>query len=134
MGHNVAATGPGRLGLLALDEDGAMVGHAVAITLSSGRAEVAVEVSDELHGEGLGTILIERLAELAEDRGVSRFIADVLPDNYEMLDVFRDGFDARATYREGVEVVEFPTASWRLARERFVGAAKQPPDDDRHVS
>jgi len=119
MAHAVAATGPGRLGLLALEEDGRIVGHAVAIMMSNGRAEVAVEVSDELHGEGLGTILIERLAELAEKRGIETLVAQVLPDNRAMLDVFKDGFDASIRWSEGVDIVEFPTSAWRLARERY---------------
>ncbi len=119
MAHSVAATGPGRLGLLALDSDGTIVGHAVAIRLSSGRAEVAVEVSDELHGEGLGTLLIERLAELVETLGIETLVAQVLPDNRAMLDVFKDGFDASVRWSEGVDLVEFPTSAWRLARARY---------------
>jgi len=117
--HGLAATGPGRLGLLALDDHGAIVGHALAITLSPGRAEVAVEVADELHGEGLGTILLERLGELAERQGTDTFVAQVLGENRAMLEVFRDGFDARVSWREGLDFVEFPTSAWRLARERF---------------
>jgi len=119
MGASLAATGPGRLGLLALDANDAIVGHAVCIELAPGRAEVAVELADDLHGEGLGTILIERLAELAEQRGISTFVAQVLPDNRAMLDVFRDGFDAHVRWSDGVDAVEFPTSAWRLARERY---------------
>jgi L-amino acid N-acyltransferase YncA len=119
MAHDVAAIGPGRLGLLALDSDGALVGHAVALTLSNGRAEVAVEVSDQLHGEGLGTILVERLAELAEMLGIGTLVAQVLPDNRAMLEVFKDGFDASVRWSEGVDMVEFPTSAWRLARARY---------------
>ncbi len=37
-----------------------------------------------------------------------------------MLDVFREGFDARVVRHDGPEErVEFLTSSWRLARERF---------------
>jgi GNAT superfamily N-acetyltransferase len=84
---------------------------------------VAVEVADHLHGRGLGTILIQRLASVAEGRGITRFIAEVLPENRAMLSVFRDGFDAHLTLHDGTDAVEFPTASWRLARERFGGGA-----------
>ncbi|MFI4990204.1 MAG: GNAT family N-acetyltransferase [Solirubrobacterales bacterium] len=84
-----------------------------------GRAEVAVEVADDLHGLGLGTILIERLAEIAERHGVVTFVAEVLPENEAMLDVFRDGFDAEVSWCEGIERVQFPTSAWRLARERY---------------
>ena len=84
------------------------------------RAEVAVEVADHLHGRGLGTILIERLAVVAEQRGITHFVAEVLCENRAMLDVFREGFDGRVVRREGPEErVEFLTAGWRLARERF---------------
>jgi ribosomal protein S18 acetylase RimI-like enzyme len=121
MADCVAATGPDRLGLLALDRVGTVVGHAVCIELGDGRAEVAVEVADRLHGQGLGTILVERLAEEAERRGIASFVAQVLPENHAMLDVFRDGFDAHVAFHEGVDAVEFPTAAWRLARERYPG-------------
>lgn len=120
--HLSAECGPDRLGLLAFDERGALVGHALCIRLAAhdpGRAEVAVEVADDMHGLGLGTILVERLAEIAERQGLATFVAEVLPDNDAMLDVFRDGFDADVRWREGVERVEFPTSAWRLARERY---------------
>lgn len=115
-----AATGSGDGGgIVALDDAGELVGHAAYALLDERSAEVAVEVADRLHGNGLGTILIERLAEQAESRGVERFVAEVLPENRQMLAVFRDGFDAKVTFDRGTEAVEFPTASWRLARERF---------------
>jgi len=115
----VTAGGPGRLGLVAEDDSGAVVGHAICIEFGDSRAEIALEVADSLHGEGLGTVLVERLAELAERRGISTLVAEVLPDNRLMLDVLRDGFDARVKWSEGVDEVEFPAASWRLARQRF---------------
>jgi GNAT superfamily N-acetyltransferase len=117
--HLVAAAGAGRFGLVVHDEAGLLVGHAVCIQMDDARAEVAVEVADRMHGLGLGTILIERLAAVAEQRGVTRFVAEVLQDNRAMLDVFRDGFDAELSFRDGADTVEFPTASWRLARARF---------------
>ncbi len=87
---------------------------------------MAVEVADGLHGEGLGTLLIERLAEVAEHHGIETFLAQALAENRAMLDVFCKGFDARVRRRGGVEVVEFPTSAWRLAEERF-GAARPAP-------
>ena len=118
--HAAADTVDGRCGLVAHDENGMIVGHAVYIQLDPARAEVAVEVADHLHGRGLGTILIERLATIAEQRGITHFVAEVLCENRAMLDVFREGFDARVVHREGPEErVEFLTSGWRLARERF---------------
>ncbi len=106
-------------GLLAHDETGVLVAHAAYVKIDDARAEVAVEVADHLHGRGLGTILIERLAAVAEEHGIIEFVAEVLPDNREMLHVFRDGFDAQVAFHEGTETVEFPTSAWRMAHERF---------------
>jgi GNAT superfamily N-acetyltransferase len=114
--------GPNQVGLLALGEDGELLGHALFIALPGPgplRAEVAVEVADQLHGLGLGTILIERLSEIAERRGIERLVAEVLPDNREMLEVFEDGFDATVEWEDGIERIEFPASAWRLAHARY---------------
>jgi RimJ/RimL family protein N-acetyltransferase len=121
-----ATTAADRYGLVAHDETGVLVGHTLFIQLDDRRAEVAVEIADHLHGRGLGTILIERLAVAAEHRGITRFIAEVLPQNHAMLAVFRDGFDATIAFREGADKVEFPTSSWRTALDRFPPRAPDP--------
>jgi GNAT superfamily N-acetyltransferase len=129
--HWAAGTPADRYGLLAHDETGVLVAHAVYVKLDEVRAEVAVEVADHLHGRGLGTILMQRIGAVAQERGITHFVAEVLPENQGMLDVFRDGFDAHVAFRQGVDTVEFPTSAWRLARERFgpegLAAASQPP-------
>jgi len=102
-----------------------MVGHATYVQLDPDpeRAEVAVEVADHLHGRGLGTILVERLAVVAEQHGITYFVAEVLCENRAMLDVFREGFDARVVRRNGSEgTIEFLTSGWRLARARFISS------------
>ncbi len=118
--HWAASASADRCGLIAHDELGLLVGHATYAKLDETRAEVAVEVADHLHDRGLGTILIERLAVIAEQRGITHFVAEVLSENHAMLDVFREGFDGRVVSQEGSDVrVEFLTSGWRLARERF---------------
>ena len=119
--HLAATTDTSRYGLVAHDEEAVLVGHATYVQLEDDtRAEVAVEVADHLHGRGLGTILIERLAIVAEQSGITYFVAEVLCENRAMLDVFHEGFDARVVRHEGPEErVEFLTAGWRLARQRF---------------
>jgi len=117
--HAAASTGGGRFGLVVHDESGALVAHALCAQLDRTRAEVAVEVADHLHGRGLGTILIERLAAVAEQRGITQLVAEVLPDNREMLGVFRDSFDAHVSFREGIEAITFPTSAWLTASKRF---------------
>lgn len=122
--HLAATTDARHYGLVAHDEEGVLVGHATYVKLDETRAEVAVEVADRLHGRGLGTILIERLAIVAEQHGITHFVAEVLCENRAMLDVFREGFDGRVVRHEGPEErVEFLTAGWRLARERFASDA-----------
>ncbi len=118
--HLAATTDARHYGLIAHDEEGELVGHATYVKLDETHAEVAVEVADHIHGRGLGTILIERLAIIAEQNGITHFVAEVLCENRAMLDVFREGFDARVVREEGPDLrVEFLTAGWRLARERF---------------
>jgi GNAT superfamily N-acetyltransferase len=124
--YAAAESAPGHCGLVAHDEAGVLVGHALYLQLDARRAEVAVEVSDRLHGDGLGTILIERLAAIAEGRGITHFVAEVLCENRAMLDVFREGFDARVVHRDGPEEqVEFLTSGWRLAEAHFHGARNE---------
>lgn len=118
--HLAAELDGQRCGLVAHDEGGMIVGHALFIVLDATHAEVAVEVADHLHGRGLGTLLIERLAVIAEQRGIRYFVAEVLSENRAMLDVFSEGFDARVVRHGGPEErVEFLTSSWRLAHQRF---------------
>jgi GNAT superfamily N-acetyltransferase len=118
--HIASVTDATHYGLLAHDELGVLVGHAIYVQLDEARAEVAVAVADHLHGRGLGTVLVECLAVIAEQRGITYFVAEVLCENRAMLDVFREGFDGRVVRHEGPEErVEFLTAGWRLAHERF---------------
>jgi L-amino acid N-acyltransferase YncA len=114
--HLEAAVDDNQFGLVAHDATGSLVAHAFYTRLDDPtRAEVAVEVTDHLHGRGLGTLLIQTLATVAEDGGVTDFVAEVLPENHAMLDVFRNGFDAHVRFREGIDQVEFPTSAWRTA-------------------
>ncbi len=84
-------------------------------------AEVAFVVRDDFQGYGLGSILLEHLAVAARERGVTRFVADVLPTNHRMLQVFADaGYAPRTEIEEGVVRLEFairPTASSRAVAD-----------------
>jgi acetyl coenzyme A synthetase (ADP forming)-like protein len=62
---------------------------------TSDRAEVAFAIADADQGRGIGTRMLERLAEIARDHGVGTFDAYVLGENRRMMDVFLDsGFAA----------------------------------------
>ncbi|WP_040922250.1 GNAT family N-acetyltransferase [Saccharomonospora xinjiangensis] len=56
----------------------------------SDEAEVAFVVDRRQQAHGVGTLLLEHLASLAQRRGVRRFVAEVLAENTAMLRVFRD--------------------------------------------
>lgn len=59
-------------------------------------AEVAVLVSDEYQGRGLGTELLRRLIQAARDQKLDRIIAEMLRDNILMQTVFKHlGFRLR---------------------------------------
>ena len=80
-----------------------IVAHAAFVRVDEDRAEVAFEIADELQGRGLGTILYAHLAEAAEERGITMFEAEVLPENNRMLEVFRDsGFPITTRSEPGV--------------------------------
>ena len=67
------------------------------------RAEVAFAIADALQGRGMGTRLLERLAEDARARDISVFEADVKLGNRKMLDVFAEsGFALTSTSESGV--------------------------------
>ena len=97
-----------------------IVAHAAFVRLDDDRAEVAFEIADELQGRGLGTILYAHLAEAAEERGITTFEAEVLPENKRMLEVFRDsGFPVTTGLSRESFVVASPTALSAEAVERF---------------
>ena len=51
-------------------------------------AEVAFLVQDEWQSRGMGTFLLDYISKVAQQRGVKKFIAKVLPNNKAMLSVF----------------------------------------------
>jgi RimJ/RimL family protein N-acetyltransferase/predicted CoA-binding protein len=66
-------------------------------------AEVAFLVEDAHQGRGVASVLMEHLRAIARERGISRFIADVLPANQRMMGVFRQaGYTAQSTFADGV--------------------------------
>jgi acetyl coenzyme A synthetase (ADP forming)-like protein len=82
-------------------------------------AEVSFLVEDAMQRRGIGTLLLDALAELARERGVTRFSADVLADNRQMLSVFRKaGYALSAATSYGVTQLEFPIALTELAQAR----------------
>jgi acyl-CoA synthetase (NDP forming)/GNAT superfamily N-acetyltransferase len=76
---------------------------------SSGSAEVAFAIADDMHHRGAGMLLLEHLVSLARSRGVHTFTAETLSENAPMLRVFADaGLQARRTIADGVYDLTFP--------------------------
>src|SRR5579863_262187 len=88
------ADGIDHIGVLALDENGTVVAHAACSRLYGLRGEVAVEVDENHRHLGLASLLLRRLARDAERQGIRTLIAEVLPENHDMLAVFHDEFRA----------------------------------------
>lgn len=100
--------------------EGRVVGQAGFDRITADRAEVGFTVTDAYQGRGVGTLLLERLAVVAEEDGVAVFEADVLPENHRMLEVFREsGFGITVKSEPGLIKVVFPTGMTAEARERF---------------
>ena len=82
-------------------------------------AEAAFVVADEEQGRGVGTRLLEQLAARAAETGVSRFVAQVLAENRQMLSVFTGaGFDVVRELEHGEVEVSFPLAATETFQAR----------------
>jgi acetyl coenzyme A synthetase (ADP forming)-like protein len=72
-------------------------------------AEAAFAVADAHQRRGIGTRLLEQLAERAAGVGIESFVAEVLPGNQDMLGVFEAvGFELARELQGGELEVRFP--------------------------
>jgi GNAT superfamily N-acetyltransferase len=82
-------------------------------------AEVAFVVADEYQYHGLGSLLLDELAQAARDRGITTFLADTLSENHTMLNVFRhSGFEMSSNTEYGTVTLRFGiglTEAYRVA-------------------
>jgi acetyl coenzyme A synthetase (ADP forming)-like protein len=69
-------------------------------------AEVAFTVRDDEHGRGIGTLLLEHLAEIAKENGIDYFVAHVLSRNEAMRRVFADAGFHTTSSRAEVGMIE----------------------------
>jgi Acyl-CoA synthetase (NDP forming) len=93
---------------------------------SSPDAEVAFAVEDAYQGRGIGPLLLEHLASAARQAGISRFVAEVLPENRPMLRVLTDaGYQVSRQFADGVVHLTFPIEPTRRS-EQAARAREQP--------
>jgi RimJ/RimL family protein N-acetyltransferase len=76
-------------------------------------AEVAIVVGDPWQGRGVATALLDRLVERARDAGIDHFVALVLSENEDAIELFRhvapDGSTTRRSASGHVEMlIELP--------------------------
>jgi RimJ/RimL family protein N-acetyltransferase len=62
-------------------------------------AELAVAVTDDWQGKGIGSELLHRLTDRARDEGVKRFSGTILEENRPMRGLFAELGDVRVTDR-----------------------------------
>ena len=97
-------------------------------------AEVAFAVADDQQGRGLGTELLQLLTTHARSNGIESFRAFVLPENRQMMRVFRNsGFELSRTLEDGVFTVDFPVeesedslSAWGERERRAITASLLP--------
>ena len=110
-----------RYGLIAVRGGGdEVIGHGLYIGRPHETAEVAFAIADGMQGRGLATLLLAHLAEVAVENEIPLFYAEVMPENWRMLEVFREsGFPTETSSAPGVIRVEMPTSFSAEAVERF---------------
>jgi acyl-CoA synthetase (NDP forming)/RimJ/RimL family protein N-acetyltransferase len=75
-------------------------------------AEVAFLVQDAHQGRGIAQLLLEHLAQAGRELGVDKFVAEVLPVNRAMIQIFREaGYRVAGGFEDGVMCLEFPIRS-----------------------
>jgi GNAT superfamily N-acetyltransferase len=87
--------------------------------VGTSEAEVAFVVADEYQYHGVGSLLLDELAQAARARGITTFLADTLSENHTMLNVFRhSGFEMSSNSEYGTVTLRFEiglTESYRVA-------------------
>jgi acetate---CoA ligase (ADP-forming) len=83
-------------------------------------AEVAFAVADDFQRRGAGTRMLEQLAAIAADRGITRFDAEILFGNRAMLGVFEGaGFAVRRRGSFGELTISLDITPTEAVRERI---------------
>ena len=83
---------------------GTIIGVGRYDAVGEDEAEVAFLVEDAHQGRGVGQLLLEHLAQAGRERGIRRFVADVLPSNSRMQQIFREmGYGVEGLVADGVQ-------------------------------
>ena len=99
------------LGALSADDEtdpGYGVARCIRLKEEPTVAEVAVTVVDDMHGNGLGTLLLGVLAQAARRQGIVTFRAYVLGDNRGMIQIFKQLGAETTEVSGGVVTLDVP--------------------------
>ncbi len=124
--HWATESNPDRVGLVAMSASGEVVGHGVFVRMRGHCAEMAFEVAEDHRRRGLAGALLDRLAQAARDLGITVMLAEVLPENADMLAVFREHFITSEKRQDGVIHVTFAVTQ---SSERKVQRERLPEND-----
>jgi acetate---CoA ligase (ADP-forming) len=114
------ASGVDRLALIGRHDGGVVAAAGFDGLREPGVAEVAFAVADDDQGRGIGTRMLEQLAEIAAERGIHRFDAEVMANNGPMLGVFEHaGFAARRRGSFGEVTVSLDITPTPAMQERI---------------
>lgn len=120
----IAVDGKRNVALVVLQGEGAdaqivAVGRYHALHERPEVAEVSFLVEDAMQRRGIGTALLDTLAEIGRENGITYFSADVLADNRTMLSVFRKaGYAITSGISYGITHLEFPISRNEVAESR----------------
>lgn len=114
-----AAQAPGRLVVVGV-RAGVVLGYAAYAATAPGVARVSLAVAAEVQGMGLGTTLLQALADRAAAVGIARFQTETAAENTRLIHTLRhSGFPVTFRSRPGRVLVEHPTALTEAARDRI---------------
>ena len=92
------------------DDDGERLG--LVTFRADGRVVEIVYIEAVTRHQGVGTLLMKRMSEIAKARGLAGFTASVLATNQRMLGVFfRSGYEVKTTLDSGVYSVTLKFAN-----------------------
>ena len=122
--NRMIETVPGRSYALVCDAGDRVLGIGNYVVTQAGTAEVAFFVDDQVQGRGLGTLLLEHLADHAWREGLSQFVAFVLSGNRQMLKVFRSsGYAVSQHWADGTIELALPLGA--TERQRSLAAVRE---------
>lgn len=112
--------------LIALEPEGQMIVGVARYVRSDdpAGAEVAVVVGDPWQKRGVASALLDRLVDRARREGIDHFIALVMSDNEDALELFRhlasgDSYTRRSASGHTEMVIELPEPGGELADSRL---------------